>query len=85
MQEVGVILKINNSRSLGKPPYVYNLLLLTTKFYFQNQPPKCRVDGYKFRSVYSAKQRTEKVEKTFLAYPTGISVNPNGAMKCRLT
>ena len=33
--------------------YACNLLLLTTKFYFQNQPPKCRVDGYKFRSVYT--------------------------------
>ena len=76
MQEVGIILKINNSRSLGKAPYVYNLLLLTTKFYIQNQPPKCRVDRYKFRSVYSAKQRTEKVEKTFLAYPTGIFREP---------
>ena len=29
-----------------------NYYFLTTKFYFQNQSPKCRVDGYKFRSVY---------------------------------
>ena len=38
---------------LGKGlPYVCNLLFLTGTFYFQNQSPKCRVDGYKFRSVY---------------------------------
>ena len=52
MQEVGVLLKGNNSKSLGKGlPYVCNLLVLTAKFYFQNQSPKCRVDGYKFRLV----------------------------------
>ena len=53
VQEMGVLLKWNNSKSLEKGlSYVWNLLFLTTKFYFQNQSPKCRVDGYKFRSVY---------------------------------
>ena len=53
VQEVGVLLKWNNSKSFGKGlPYVCNLLFLTTKFDFQNQSPKCRVDGYKFHSVY---------------------------------
>ena len=37
VQEVGVLLKWNISKSLGKGfPYVCNLLFLTTKFYFQN-------------------------------------------------
>ena len=53
VQEVGVLLKWNNLKSFDKwITYVCNLLLLTTKFYLQNQSPKCRVDGYKFRSVY---------------------------------
>ena len=46
-------IEMNKSKRLGKGhPCICNFLLLTTKFYFQNQPPKCRVDGYKFRSVY---------------------------------
>ena len=53
VQKVGVLFKWNNSKSFGKGlSYVNNLLLLNTKFYLQNQSPKCRVDGYKFRSVY---------------------------------
>ena len=52
LQEVCILLKTNNSMSLGKGlPYKSILLRLTTKFYFQNQPLKYRVDGYKFRSV----------------------------------
>ena len=52
MQEVGVLLKWNSLTTLGKGLlYVRNLLHLTIKFYFQNQPPKCMVDGYKFRSL----------------------------------
>ena len=47
--KVGVLLKWNNSKSLGKGlACVRNLLVLTTKFYFQNQSPKCRVDGLSF-------------------------------------
>ena len=54
VQEVGILLKWNNLKSLGKGlPYVCNLLFLTTKFDFRNQSPKYRVDGYKFCSVYT--------------------------------
>ena len=64
VQKVGVILKWNNSKSLDKGlPYVCNLLLMTTKFYFQNQPPNCRVNSYKFRSVYKLSK-----QKRFLVY-----------------
>ena len=52
VQDVGILLKWNNFKSFGKGlTYVCKLLLLTTKFYLQNQSPKCRVDSYKFRSV----------------------------------
>ena len=52
VQDVGVLLKWNNLKSFGKGlTYVCNLLILTIKFYSQNQSLKCRVDGYKFRSV----------------------------------
>ena len=47
VQDVGVLLKWNNLKSFGKGlTYVCSLLLLTIKFYLQNQSPKCRVDGY---------------------------------------
>ena len=53
VQEVGVLLRWNNSKRLDKElPYVCNLLFLATKFNFQYQSPNCRVGGYKFRSVY---------------------------------
>ena len=53
VQEVGILLKWNNMKSLGKElPYVCNLILLTTKFYFQNQLRKYKMDGYKFCSLY---------------------------------
>ena len=59
VQDVGVLLKWNNLKNFGKRlTYVCNLLLLTTKFYLQNQSPKCRVDGYKFCSVYVFKKET---------------------------
>ena len=52
VQVMGILLKWNNLKSFGKElTYVCNLLLLTTMFYLQNQSPKFRVDGYKFRSV----------------------------------
>ena len=54
MQDVGVLLFEFNLKSFGKGlTYICNLLILTINFYLQNQSPKCRVDGYKFRSVYT--------------------------------
>ena len=62
VQEVSVLLKWKNSKSLGKGlSYVCNLLFLTTEFYFQNQSPKCRVDSYKFRSVYFCPQEVKDI------------------------
>ena len=69
VQLVGFLLKWNNSNNLDKGlPYVRNLLLLTIKFYFQNQPPKCRVDGYRFRSVYvlCVKSQAQSLQSFFL-------------------
>ena len=79
VQEVGVLLKWNNSKCLGKGlSYVCNLLVLTTKFYFQNQSSKCRVEGYKFRSVYIITSKLWSVNK-FIVISLCKSVKHPGA------
>ena len=92
VQDVGVLLKSNNSKNLGKGlPYVCNLLLLTNKFYIQNQPPKCRVEGYKFRSVYAINKQPKTLSRIFHARSLNLghgtllskwhSVSPSSLLK----